>query len=80
MTRETAEKIIGEKIVTHYWAKPIPPRDFDWVAYRDNDEPDDDGHMMQGFGRTEEDAIEDLIEQITDADYVKTNGKFGVGA
>lgn len=65
--RERAEKIAGERIVTYYWAKPIPPRNFDWTATRDNDEPDDDGHMMQGWGRTEQDAIDDLIAQIKDA-------------
>jgi hypothetical protein len=65
--RENAEKIAGEKIVTHFWAKPIPPRNFDWCAYRDNDEPDDDGHMMQGWGRTEQDAIDDLVALIEDA-------------
>lgn len=90
MTLQTAEKIIGEKIVTHFWAKPIPPREFDWCAYRDNDEPDDDGHMLQGWGRTEQDAIDDLIEQLRDHDddgkiegseaWSKANGKFGVGA
>lgn len=65
--REAAEKIAGEKIVTHFWAKPIPPRQFDWCAYRDNDEPDDDGHMMQGWGRTEREAIDDLVSLIEDA-------------
>ena len=62
-----AEKIAGDKIVTHFWAKPIPPREFDWCAYRDNDEPDDDGHMIQGWGRTEQDAIDDLIALIEDS-------------
>ena len=65
--REAAEKVAGQKIVTHFWAKPIPPREFDWSAYRDSDEPDDDGNMMQGFGRTEQDAIDDLVAQIEDA-------------
>lgn len=65
--REAAEKIAGERITTHFWAKPIPPRNFDWCACRDNDEPDDDGNMMQGFGRTEQDAIDDLIALIEDS-------------
>lgn len=64
--RERAEKIAGERIITYYWAKPMPPRNFDWTATRDNDEPDDDGNMMQGWGRTEQDAIDDLIAQIED--------------
>jgi hypothetical protein len=49
------------KVVTAYWPKPIPPRNFDWCAYRENDEPDDDGHMRQGFGATEADAISELL-------------------
>lgn len=65
--RENAEKIAGERIITYCWATPIPTRKFDWSAARDNDEPDDDGHMMQGWGRTERDAIDDLVAQIEDA-------------
>jgi hypothetical protein len=65
--RAAAEKVAGQKIVTQYWAKPIPPRNFDWCAYRDNDEPDDEGQMMQGFGQTEQGAIDDLVAQIEDA-------------
>lgn len=52
------------KIVTHGWAKPIPDRNFDWQAYFDDDEPDDNGHMLMGHGRTEEDAIADLLGQV----------------
>ena len=55
-----------EQIVTSYWAKPIPLRQFDWQAWRDNDEPDDNGNMMMGYGRTEAEAINDLILQIRD--------------
>lgn len=51
----------SEKIVTDYWRKPGPSDQFDWSAYFDNDEPDDDGHMMQGYGATESAAIEDLL-------------------
>lgn len=52
------------QIRTTYWAKPIPPRQFDWEAWRDGDEPDDNGRMPYGYGRTEAEAIDDLIEQI----------------
>lgn len=41
---------------------PIPIRTIDWQAYYDNDEPDDLGCMVTGTGRTETDAICDLIE------------------
>ena len=43
------------KIVTHYWAKPIPDRNHDWSAhYGDLEGP-------TGWGATEEAAIRDLI-------------------
>jgi hypothetical protein len=34
----------------------------EWVAYYDDDEPDDDGRMDRGFGSTEEEAITELKE------------------
>ena len=52
------------EIVTRYWAKPIPLRQFDWEAWLDGDEPNDNGQMRCGFGRTEAEAINDLIEQV----------------
>lgn len=45
------------EIITHYDPKPIPIRDFDWSAVRDNYEPP----MPVGFGRTKEAAIADLL-------------------
>lgn len=51
----------GEKIVTDVWAKPIPTNKFDWSASFDNDEPSDEGQMKQGFGATEQEAIDDLL-------------------
>ena len=48
------------KIITCYWAKPIPDRQFDWSAWRDGDEPNDNGQMRIGYGRTEAEAIADL--------------------
>ena len=45
-------------ISTHYDYPPIPIRDFDWSAvFDDTYEPGD----YMGTGRTEADAIEDLI-------------------
>ena len=50
------------KIVTHYERKCIPGGGFDWEARREDydggDPPD-----PQGFGRTEQEAIDDLLEQ-----------------
>lgn len=51
-------------IRTSFWAKPIPDRQFDWVAVTDNYE---EGHPV-GFGATENEAIEDLAEQLTEAE------------
>lgn len=48
------------KIVTNYWAKPIPVRAFDWSAYYDGDEPNDEGQMRVGYGATEKEAIDEL--------------------
>ena len=50
------------KIVTNYWAKPIPMRQFDWEAL---EEGWDLGEPM-GYGRTEQAAIDDLMEQLED--------------
>jgi hypothetical protein len=48
-------------IVTDFWAKPGPLRQFDWSAWYDGDEPNDTGQMAVGFGRTKEEAIDDLV-------------------
>jgi hypothetical protein len=49
-------------INTHYWAKPIPIRGYDWSAtYDDYDGAEDSANRhMVGFGATEIDAIQDL--------------------
>ena len=52
------------KIVTEYWAKPIPDRSHDWCAWDDstcNGEPGD-----FGWGATEQRAIDDLKEKLED--------------
>jgi hypothetical protein len=40
------------QIITHHWPKPIPDPSFDWSAIGNE-------HMC-GWGRTEQEAIEDL--------------------
>jgi hypothetical protein len=40
---------------------PIPVRDFDYSAVYDDDEPNDNGNMDVGYGRTAEEAHEDLL-------------------
>ena len=53
------------KIKTTYWAKPIPSRLYDWCAVTDDyDGADDAGWQPIGYGRTEQEAIEDLHMQI----------------
>jgi hypothetical protein len=47
------------KIITHYWAKPIPTRRFDWSATFESYEPGD----AIGYGSAESAAIQDLLEQ-----------------
>ena len=53
------------KIKTNYEYPPIPIRDFDWSAI-DDDTYDgaEDSHCPIGWGRTEEEAIADLMQQI----------------
>jgi hypothetical protein len=48
------------KIVTNLDPKPIPMRNFDWLAVDDNYEPGD----LIGHGTSELEAIKDLLEQI----------------
>lgn len=54
-----------QKILTAYWAKPIPRRDCDWSATYDDYEGGD-GYSEPsgpiGFGATEQEAIDDLVE------------------
>jgi len=53
-----------KSIVTEYWAKPIPVRQFDWTAVDDDTyEPG----CPVGYGATEAEAIADLREQLEDA-------------
>ncbi len=59
------------KIITNHVFPPIPQRQFDWAAVFDGYEPG--AHV--GYGRTEQDAIDDLEQQWED-----DNGQFGAGA
>ena len=53
------------KIRTSYQYPPIPCRSMDWSAV-DDDTYDGPGSIV-GWGRTEQDAIEDLLDQMEDA-------------
>ena len=47
------------QIITSYECPPIPVMEYDWSAVR---EDWDEGDCI-GYGMTEQDAIDDLIEQ-----------------
>jgi hypothetical protein len=47
------------KIIASHDCPPIPVRDYDWSASR---EDWDEGDFI-GYGRTEQEAINDLLEQ-----------------
>lgn len=52
------------KIITDYWAKPIPPRNFDWTATYDNYEGGDgydEPTSPSAHGATEQEAIDNLL-------------------
>lgn len=51
------------KIITRYDPPPIPPREFDWSAVSDNYDHGD----PVGFGRTEQEARDDLLELLEQA-------------
>lgn len=52
------------KIRTEYVYPPIPDRRFDWSAV-DDDSYDGHGSPI-GYGRTEQEAIDDLKEQLAE--------------
>lgn len=52
----------NQDIVVTFVYPPIPIRTFDYQATWDGDEPDDDGRMIAGHGRTPLDAIVDLLD------------------
>lgn len=74
-------KIDGINIRTSFDYPPIPVRQFDWSAI-DDDTYDgaDDSSCPIGHGATEQDAIDDLMDQLTDGEYSVAHGQFGVGA
>lgn len=75
-------QINGIRVRTHYDYPPIPVRQFDWSAINDDTyDGADDSSCPVGHGATEQDAIYDLLEQLTDEDFgLADQGQFGVGA
>lgn len=53
------------KIVTDFVYPPIPDRRFDWSAIDDHTyDGAEDSHCPIGHGATEQEAIDDLLDQI----------------
>lgn len=52
-----ASKLAERKIVCSHVYPPIPIRDYDWLAYFDGEE-----EGAQGWGRTEAEARQDLLD------------------
>lgn len=62
-------KIDGLRIRTEIIDAPIPDRRFDWCAVDDetyDGAPDNKHGQEMGFGATEQQAIEDLLQLIQD--------------
>lgn len=59
MTERSYHEILkaDQNIKTEFWAKPIPIRGNDWLAYYDGQE--ETGRY--GYGSTEGEAIDDLV-------------------
>jgi len=72
--------IKGLRIRTHHEFPPIPLRDFDWAAV--DDSTYDGPGCPVGYGKTEAEAIADLLEQIEDdaSAIWPAHSQFGVGA
>lgn len=67
VTQEIANRIEAAnrgKVNIHFVYPPIPLRRFDWCATFDNDEPDDEGNILAGYGKTETDALIDLLNNL----------------
>jgi len=50
---------MGKKVITSHDYPPIPIRHYDWSAIRE----DYDAGDLVGYGKTEQEAINDLLEQ-----------------
>jgi hypothetical protein len=70
------QHINGKPIRTHWLFPPIPVRIYDWTAVLDSYEPDD----PIGYGVTEQDAINDLRQQIEDEEEENFETSSAVGS
>ena len=51
----------NQKIITTFILPPIPIRDFDWQATFDDYDGAEDSKCPMGFGSTEQEAINNLL-------------------
>jgi hypothetical protein len=63
ITKELIESWVQGKVITCFVYPPIPTRGNDWCAYPDNEV---ENSAVYGWGRTEQDALDDLAEIIAD--------------
>lgn len=56
----------GRKIITHFDHPPIPIRNCDWSAVFEDYDGAEDSNCAIGRGATENEAMQDLIEQVED--------------
>lgn len=54
----------NRNIITSFDYPPIPNKRFDWSAIFDDYDGTDDSGSPIGYGATEKEAVEDLLEQI----------------
>ncbi|NBW16637.1 MAG: hypothetical protein EBR82_52540 [Caulobacteraceae bacterium] len=55
------------KIIVNQNSVLLPTNRFDYSAHIDGDEPDDDGRMLVGWGKTQREAVEELFNALDEA-------------
>ncbi len=56
------------KIIVNQNSVLLPSNQFDYSAHLDGDEPDDDGNMKMGWGKTEREAVEELFNILDESE------------
>lgn len=56
------------KIIVNQNSVLLPSNQFDYSAHFDGDEPDDDGNMKMGWGKTEREAVEELFNILDESE------------
>lgn len=50
-------------VVKTFFVDPPIPTGFEWFAFYEGDEPNEDGCQQTGYGRTEQAAIDNLLSE-----------------